>query len=166
MVELVNEKLLKVELKNEAALRRKFTSALSKAKDLTVAFTLIQRQEFKLQRTTFQLRSRGKYIDLKPKYKARKKEKIGSAYPILFYSGRLSASLTNPGGENISIITPRSLTFGTRVPYGIFHQSREGRRRVPYRPFLIIDEQRLRNYSNILKAHILKPFSQGVTNGS
>lgn len=159
---LVNQELLTIELRNEAALKKKFVSALRSAKDLTVAFTIIQRQEFKLQRTTFQLKSAGKYIDLSLKYKARKKQKIGSAYPILFYSGKLAASLTNPGGDNISIITPRNLTFGTRVPYAIYHQSRSSRRKVPYRPFLFIDEQRVRNYSNILKAHILKPFSNEV----
>lgn len=156
---LVNEGLLKIELKNYRELQNKFAEALKSAKDLTVAFSIIQRQEFKLQRQIFQLRSAGKFKDLSPKYKIRKKQKTGSAYPILFYNGRLAASLTNPGGENISIISPRSLIFGTSVPYGIYHNSKDARRKIPYRPFLFIDEQRKKNYTNILKAHILKPFS-------
>lgn len=63
----------------------------------------------------------------------------------LVETGRLFESLTTPNGTADTIWEtsedPAFLTFGTSVPYGIFHQT--GTRRMPARPFMGASEQTL-----------------------
>lgn len=132
------------------------------AEDLRVPLALIARQEFKFQRATFQLKGPGKYKDLSPSYKEEKKRRLKFVYPILFASGRLALSLLMPGGNNVLRIGKKTLFFGTRVTdpetgeaYPRKHQFGEG---VPKRPFFFIDEQRRRNYTRILRDHLVKSF--------
>ena len=56
--------------------------------------------------------------------------------PLLIRTGRLYRSLTQEGGENISIWDPETLTLllGTAVPYAPYHQF--GTRTMPARPIL------------------------------
>jgi phage gpG-like protein len=64
----------------------------------------------------------------------RKRETRGSKNrPILFQTGRLRQSFLE-GPEHIEEAEGTALTFGSRVPYAIFHQL--GTRRMPARPIL------------------------------
>ena len=111
----------------------------------------------KSRKAIFALQSAGQYPDLSsrplnafwerdPKLrrialrggsKAYKYAKVGFAYPILKQTGRLEESLTNAGHpENISNINIDEAEFGTKVPYGIYHQ--EGTKKIPVRKFLFI----------------------------
>jgi phage gpG-like protein len=55
--------------------------------------------------------------------------------PILFRTGRLFRSLTDPSDpEHIEELTPEGLLFGTAVGYAAYHQ--RGTRRMPARPIL------------------------------
>lgn len=45
---------------------------------------------------------------------------------ILFTSGRLAGSFKRGGQDNVEIITRQSLSWGSRVPYAIFHQTGTG----------------------------------------
>jgi len=63
----------------------------------------------------------------------------GASGPILVRTGDLKKSLTQRGDINaIRTITPRMWVYGTKVGYGIFHQSRAPRMRLPFRPFLVV----------------------------
>lgn len=72
---------------------------------------------------------------LSPAYAAWKAKR----YPgktILRRSDRLYQSLTTFGADTIAEGRPRSLRFGTRVPYWQFHET--GTRRMPARPVMVL----------------------------
>ncbi len=57
-----------------------------------------------------------------------------SSAPLLFRTGRLHRSLTEPGPEHIEELSEGQLLFGTRVPYAAGHQW--GTVHLPARPVL------------------------------
>lgn len=139
--------------------------ALKVVKDLRPAFIQIAREFYKTNRAIFALKSAGKYPDFsgplvretwknpgRPDLRTRDgnltayqntKVKAGvtpKGYPLLRFSGRLEKSITDPSNsEAITIITQASVALGTSVEYGIFHQSDEPRKKIPFRPFLFLD---------------------------
>lgn len=131
---------------------KKFRNALSEAskisQDLRIAFGLISSDFYKSQQAIWKLKGPGKYPPFKgainPKtgmtaYQAEKKKKVGFDYPLLVRTGSLAASLSGPSNQgSINKITPLSLSIGTSIPYGIYHQSDEGRSKIPLRKFLFI----------------------------
>lgn len=60
-----------------------------------------------------------------------KTKPAGTRKKILYLTGRLRKSLTMGGksADSIIILEPRGMTFGTAVPYGIFHQTTERTRK-------------------------------------
>ncbi len=68
---------------------------------------------------------------------ARKRRGFAAA-PILVMTGDLKDSLTKRTAQTINVITPRMWIYGTSADYGIFHQSRMPRRKIPRRAFLVI----------------------------
>ena len=130
---------------------RKFREAIKRAsevsQDLRIPFGLILADFYKSQQAIFKLKGAGKYPpfkgakdkDGKTAYQKQKLKKVGFDYPLLVRSGALAASLLGAGNKgSISKITPLSLTFGTAIKYGIYHQSDEPRSRLPLRKFLFI----------------------------
>jgi len=170
---------ISVEIKNLDKFQKAVEDATKQTRDLRVAFGLIARNQFKFQRQIFQVGAGpGKYPDLSTRpwfdkyntkkfwpggYKQQKRETKGFIYPILLREGRLARSLLQPGGENVLNINRDSMEYGSSVPYAKTHQfgavNRDGHT-IPRRPFLFIDSQRIRSWSNILKAHLTKPFSE------
>jgi phage gpG-like protein len=71
--------------------------------------------------------------DLAPSTVARKRRE-GLDPRILRATGRLYASLVGHGPDHVESISGGQLTWGSRVPYGVFHQSSGPRTRLPYRP--------------------------------
>lgn len=119
---------------------KSFMAGLERARrldeDLTQPLTQIGLMLSKSSRAIFKLKGPGQYPDLTPKYKARKIRRYGSAYPILRATGRLERSITDPKHPDavLEVVNRDTLYWGTRVPYGRFHQGEGARRR---RPFLI-----------------------------
>ncbi len=167
---------------------RRFRDAIKRAsevtQDLRVPFGLILRDFYKSEQAIFQLKSAGKYPPFKgaidpttgyTKYQAAKIKKVGFDYPLLVRTGRLSASVLGPNNPgSISKITNLSLTFGTSVPYGIYHQSDEPRSRIPLRKFLFIGPEaprfatseqmgRAERWLNIMNDHVLKKMQKAVS---
>jgi phage gpG-like protein len=71
-------------------------------------------------------------------YGRRKLKKWGFLYPLLKGSGKLLASVTQRGVEgSVFQLGMTSLVVGTSIEYGIYHQSSEPRKVMPYRPFVI-----------------------------
>lgn len=54
--------------------------------------------------------------------------------PILVREGHLKKSLTQPGGDHVFIPGRMGMSFGTTVPYGLFHQTGAPVNRLPARP--------------------------------
>ncbi len=92
------------------------------------------RGDTRYRRTVYNVSEGGK-----SPYQKRKLKKYGFDYPLLVASGRLAASITQPNAPgSVNIITKLSLTIGTTVPYGIYHQSDEPRSKMPLRKFVFI----------------------------
>lgn len=169
---------------------KKFRNALKKAaemsEDLRVPLGLILRDFYKSQQAIFKLQGPGKYPPfqgaINPQtgmtpYQARKKQKYGFDYPLLVRTGRLSSSVLGPSNPgSISKITKLSLTMGTSVEYGIYHQSDKPRSKIPLRKFLFIgpeaprfatNEQkgRLQRWQGYLQDHIAKQARKALGNG-
>ena len=118
------------------------------AQDFRVPFGFLLNAFYKSEQAIFQLKGPGKYPPFKgpinPKtgrtqYQDWKFKKYGFDYPLLVRTGALAASLLGPSNPgSISKITNLSLTFGTSIAYGIYHQSDEPRRKIPLRKFLFI----------------------------
>jgi len=102
-------------------------------------------------------------------YYKEKKTGLRKGYPLLKFSGVLEKSVTQIGGPgNITDIQKRSLTLGTTVPYGKYHQSDDPRKKIPLRKFLFIGPEssrfaankdmtgRLERWNNIINQYILR----------
>jgi phage gpG-like protein len=155
----------KVETQSILAVLDKFQGKVS---DLRPAFIQIAAEFYKTNRAIFAVSGPGKYPDFagpkiantwknpgRPdkrirngnmtayqweKTQAKWKGVNERGYPLLRASGLLERSITRDNDPNsIKIITKMSLTIGTAVEYGIYHQSDEPRRKIPLRKFLFID---------------------------
>ena len=133
---------------NDKKFRDAIKIASATVTDFRIPFGLILKDFYKSQQAIFKLKGPGKYPpfkgekDLKTgltRYQAAKIKKVGFDYPLLVRSGTLAASLLGPNNAgSISKITPLSLTFGTSIKYGIYHQSDEPRSKIPLRKYLFI----------------------------
>lgn len=162
-------------VENDAAFRAGLTRASAVVQDLRVPFGLILRDFYRSEQAIFKLKSAGKYPPFKgseggqrSKYQEAKIKAVGFDYPLLVRSGALAASLLGPANKgSVSRIGPLSMTFGTSIPYGIYHQSDQPRKKIPLRKFLFIGPEakefansdqigRLERWLNILNDHVLK----------
>ena len=130
---------------------RRFRDAIDRAsqvtQDLRIPFGLILKDFYKSEAAIFKLKGPGLYPPFqgpkqangKTAYQNQKIKKVGFDYPLLVRSGALAASLLGPNNPgSISLVTKLSLTFGTSIPYGIYHQSDGARSKIPLRKFLFI----------------------------
>lgn len=126
------------EIENDAAFKKQVADAARLVGDLRVAFTLIAKDWRKSNRSQFILKNSGQYPVLSDRYSTRKRRDVGNK-PILVRTGRLRDSLTGKKtSDSIQESTKTSLTMGTTVKYGIYHQSDRARRVIPLRKFLFI----------------------------
>lgn len=122
---------------------KRFRNALAEVSkvstDLRLPFGLISKDFYKSQQSIFKLSGPGKYPPISEKYGDQKQKLVGFRYPLLVRSGALAASLLGPNNKgSVSQITNLSLTIGTMIKYGIYHQSDAGRSKIPLRKFLFI----------------------------
>jgi len=122
---------------------RRFRNALKEVSavstDLRIPFGLILRDFYKSEQSIFSLKGPGKYPAISKKYGDQKQKLVGFRYPLLVRTGALAASLLGPNNKgSVSKITNLSLTFGTAIKYGIYHQSDASRSKIPLRKFLFI----------------------------
>lgn len=136
------------EVDNDKRFREALKRASGITQDLRIAFGLISADFYKSQQAIWKLKGPGKYPPFKgainkltgmTQYQAYKKRKYGFDYPLLVRTGALAASLSGPSNNgSINKITNLSLTIGTGIKYGVYHQSDEGRSKIPLRKFLFI----------------------------
>jgi len=129
---------------------KKFAKALKdagkKVQDLRVPLNLIRASWFRSNNAIFSLSGPGQYKDLSEKYKVLKQKDAGFIYPILKRSGDLARSITNPSDENAIgkvLKDNQTLLVGTKVPYGVYHQSTKPRTVMPRRPFLFASAEQV-----------------------
>jgi len=155
-------------IENDKAFKAALKRASDTVQDLRIPFGLILSDFYKSQAAIFKLKSAGQYPAMSERYRVTKIKKVGFDYPLLVRTGRLANSLlgpTNPG--SISNVQKLSMTWGTSVEYGIYHQSDRARRKIPLRKFLFIGPEakevatsdqmgRLERWNNILNDYVLK----------
>lgn len=139
---------------------KRFSKALQKASkeigDLRIPLTLISKDFYKSQKAIFMLQGPGQYPDFKgeetgsglTRYQNFKLIKYGFDYPLLKATGALEDSVTKPSDKNAinQITNKRSLVIGTKIKYGIYHQSDKPRSVIPQRKFLFIGPES--NFAN------------------
>lgn len=169
----MSDPIISYSVANDAAFRAALARARASVSDLRIPFALIARDFYRSQQAIFKLKSPGKYDDFKnggPKsrYAKAKLKAVGFKYPLLVRSGKLARSFGGPGApSNITQIEKISLTMGTTVEYGAYHQSDEPRSKIPLRKFLFIGPEasrfatsgqmgRLERWNNILNDQVLK----------
>jgi hypothetical protein len=155
-------------VENDKAFQRSIDSAIKKVGSLKIPFKLI-RMDFYKSQAMFKLKGPGQYPDFKSeKSKKQKIREVGFAYPLLVRTGKLMRSVTTKNAAgSISEITDFTLTLGTELDYGIYHQSDRPRRKIPLRKFLFIGPEaprfatsdqmgRLNRWTGIIKEYVDK----------
>lgn len=74
--------------------------------------------------------------------------------PILTRTGRLRASLSTLTDDSIAQIAPDRLTYGTKVPYALYHQM--GTRKAPKRPPLRLSKPLTGRILNALRRYLVE----------
>lgn len=98
-------------------------------------------------------------------YVERKRRELGSEYPMLVYTGKLSYSILAPGREGaIEILTEQVLELGTNIDYAEYLQ--DGNEFMPARPMVMNDEvsgifetmfeERMAVYTEIIQQYVEK----------
>ncbi len=170
---------------NDQSFRNALKYASMVTQDLRIPFGLILKDFYKSEQAIFKLKGPGKYPafqgakgkDGKTDYQRAKIKKVGFDYPLLVRTGALAASLLGPSNSgSISKITKLSLSFGTSIKYGIYHQSDDARKKIPLRKFLFIGPEapsfasseqmgRLQRWNGYMADHILREMKKAGLGG-
>ena len=133
---------LDIEVFGEAIVRRKLLRAAEAVGDHREAFLriagLLDRaiaRNFSTQGAS----SGPRWADLKPatiasKLRSSNAATRANATRVLMATGALAESLHTGGADHIQDIDRLSMRWGSRNPYGVYHQSRKPRTRLPHRP--------------------------------
>jgi phage gpG-like protein len=78
---------------------------------------------------------------------------IAKSLQILRLTDRLMNSLVRPGPEHVEQVIDHTLFFGTRVPYGEFHQHAKAGGHLPRREWLVITEERRLRYGKAFREY-------------
>lgn len=160
----------------EDIVRRRFLRFARAVEDASGAFREVAGILADSTRENFQTRGAAggsRWRDLAPST-IRRKARLGLDPRILMATGRLYASLVGSegstgaarhfatgrfvggAGDHVEEITPTSLKWGSRVPYGVYHQSSAPRSRIPYRPPVRLNELRRRQVAKALQRAIVE----------
>jgi phage gpG-like protein len=146
-----------IEAFGETELSRELLRFVGRADDMRPAFAAVRERFLKLEQEQFD--SGGKYSGgwkpLNPAY-VQAKERHGLEPNILVATGRLKKSLTQAGGDSVFETTRDSALFGSNVPYGVFHQSRQPRRHLPRRPPVEIPKHEKVEWIKILQHYLIR----------
>lgn len=127
----------RMDIAGEVQLDRGIARFAEGVSDFTPIWPVIEDEFYAEEKAQF--RSEGAeggdpWQELSPAYAAWKEVHFPGK-PILQRSGDLEASLTSGSDVNaVKIEGRKSLTLGSRVPYGIYHQSTAPRTQLPRRP--------------------------------
>jgi phage gpG-like protein len=154
----------KYEVSNQKQFSANIRKAIKEVGDLTVPFNLIAHDWFRSNKSIFQLRGPGQFEPFKNSevaqtftgrpigrvrtgfftikespYQRFKLKKYGFDYPLLKATGKLAESVTEFGSPNsVYKNTGHELVIGSKVSYGLFHNSDKPRSTMPLRKFIFI----------------------------
>ncbi len=108
-----------------------FTGLMAQTKDWRKLWPAVINQIVQIETNQFAtvgaLGEHGEWAALSADYAERKKKEWGEK-PILQATERLRSSLVEKTGDTVEELEPLKMRFGTRVPYGIYHQTGTARR--------------------------------------
>lgn len=142
----------------ERVVARRFVRFAGAAVDASAAFRRIAR--ILADSTEENFRTRGvaggsRWRDLSEPYASRTGRRVDER--ILRLTDRLYRSLTDEGhAEHVQEIGPTEMRWGSRVPYGKFHQSSRPRSKIPYRPPVRLSQRRRREVAKELQRAIVE----------
>lgn len=149
-------KFLEIDIKIEGytELHRGLAGIDIAVNDLRPAWEQISKDFWEEQKGIFDAEGafagRNKWTELSEKYRQWKEIKYPGK-PILQRTGKLYASLTGKNEGSIFNMEPLEMSIGSNVAYGIYHQSRKPRKKIPRRPFLDTVESQRRRWMRIIK---------------
>lgn len=149
-------RFVSIEVQGEEKLKVALTNMADAIEDLTPYWGDVQQEFYKIEKQAFASEGAsgqsGRWAALSPRYAVVKFKRWG-AVPILTASGALRDSLTSETSGSIVRKEKDSLTVGSSIPYGRYHQS--GTRKMPARPPISLNEnqhaQLLRKLTRQLK---------------
>jgi phage gpG-like protein len=153
---------LRIDVFGETELSRKllrFTQAVENPKP---AFDMLHTQFLHLEHEQFESGGKfspdGLWAPLADSTVARKAA-LGLDPRTLIASGRLFKSLSDPNSEDhIYHTTDDSMFIGSRVEYGVYHQSRAPRTRLPRRPPVSLPESEKKHWVKLLQGWLIESF--------
>jgi phage gpG-like protein len=149
---------LVIELEGQREFDRTFTRFTENLRDFRQLWPSVISVLRKISEEQFAFEGRGKsgaWQPLSPKYAAWK-EKNYPGSPILQRTGALQLSLTSNTAHSIVRAGKEELEFGTTLRYGIYHQSRKPRKRLPRRPIFDFNEQDKNRVTKAIQARLIK----------
>jgi len=143
---------LSLEVEGEELLGRMFSRFGEGVSDFSPAFVLMREELYQIERQQFETQGSrsGGWASLAESTVKRK-----GFDTIMVASRRLFKSLTGSGGDNVADITPTQLTFGTKVPYGIYHQSPAPRVRLPRRPIIAFNDEDRKAMTKLMQRYLV-----------
>lgn len=134
----------------------RFASNLATPRDALEEVGVIMRESVERQFETEGGYASGGWKPLTPAHVAYK-ARHGLDPHILRATDRLMASLTRKAdSDHIERHEGDALIFGSRVPYGIFHQSSQPRTKIPFRPPVAITAEDKRKMVKRVQAALLR----------
>jgi phage gpG-like protein len=165
---------LSVAVFGEDVIRRRFNRFAARAQDMSPAFHQVAgilRDATAENFATRGVSGGSRWRDLAPSTRARK-ARLGLDPRILRETGRLYHSLVGrkgtvgrsdltgrfqPGSnDHVEEVGPDRLVWGSRVPYGRFHQSSAPRTKIPYRPPVKLNERRKREIAKAMQRALVE----------
>ncbi|MBF0315604.1 MAG: hypothetical protein HQK52_19445 [Oligoflexia bacterium] len=161
-------------IENDRLFQEAINRAIATTQDLRIPLTLISKDFFKSEQAIWMLQSRGEYPDLAESTKRKRERDQQPYYPILYRTGKLKSSMTNPTDYNCinEIINKKMLIIGTRLEYGKYHQ--RGTSKMPMRKFLFVGPEtkkyaqyeiqgRTERWLNILNDFVMKKLKKEMS---
>lgn len=143
---------LSMEVEGEELISRQLSRFGEGVKDFSPAWRKMIEELYHIERDQFESQGghSGGWAGLAESTSRRKGHEV-----IMVNTRRLFRSLTQSGGDNVADVTPNQLTFGSRVFYGVYHQSPAARTRLPRRPLIAFTNDDRTALVKILQAYLV-----------
>lgn len=148
--------VLSFEVAGDTQIRRGFSRFTDGVKDLREPFEEIAKDFAQIETKQFDTQGSygsGGWKDLSPRYEKRKKG--GS---ILVKTGLLRGSLLGGNPWSIRVINPLELRLGTKLHYGIYHQT--GTRKMPARPPIQLTDADKSRWTKFIHKYLVKKIDE------
>lgn len=155
--------VIKIEAAGEAEFFRRFDRLDAQFTDLTPIWPDV-RDEFRaIEKEQFASEGGqgrdGRWQELSDAYKSRKVKQYGEK-PILQASGKLMKSLTGDTADSVYRPAKQSIEIGTRVKYGLFHQTGSGN--LPRRAPINFSERQRERLMKRIQGALVRELRRGV----